>query len=44
MFDLNHHYFSEFTDPSVVPFVIPFGRLMFRYATLRFFTIPDLLP
>lgn len=34
MFDPNHHYFPEFGDPSMVMFLIPFGRLMFGYANL----------
>jgi hypothetical protein len=34
IFDPNHHYFPEFDDPSIVAFLIPFGRLMFGYAKL----------
>jgi hypothetical protein len=34
IFDPNHHYFPEIDDPSIIAFLIPFGRLMFGYANL----------
>jgi hypothetical protein len=34
IFDPDHHYFPEIDDPSIVAFLIPFGRLMFGYANL----------
>ncbi|MFY9952548.1 hypothetical protein [Bradyrhizobium sp.] len=34
IFDPNHHYFPEFDEPSMVAFLMPFGRLMFGYANL----------
>ena len=33
-FDPNHHYFPKIDDPSIIGFLIPFGRLMFGYANL----------
>ena len=34
IFDPDHHYFPKIDEPSIVAFLIPFGRLMFAYANL----------